>query len=817
MSPTLKWLRAGLVALFGFFVAGLVVTLGVYLYLAPQLPSIEALRDVRLQVPLRVYSRDGGLIAEFGEMKRTPLNYAEVPPQVIQAVLAAEDDRFFEHPGVDYQGLVRAALHLLRTGEKGQGGSTITMQVARNFFLSSEKTFARKLKEIFVALRIEQELTKEEILELYLNKIYLGNRAYGVASAAQIYYGKKVQDLELAQIAMIAGLPKAPSIYNPIVNPSRAIQRRNYVIGRMESLGFIDAETAQLARTAPVTAVLHAQTTEVDAAHLAEMVRAEIVARFGEETAYSAGYRVYTTVDARLQHAATRSLREALLEYDRRHGYRGPEARLELDPETPIGEVLARYSVVGGLIPGVVLELEDQAATVAIGNEEPVRVEWAGLEWARRYINDDRVGDPPTKAADVLQVGDVIRLEPIASGWRLAQVPQVEGALVSLQPRDGAVLALVGGFDFFASKFNRVIQAQRQPGSAFKPFVYSAALEKGFTPATVINDAPVVFEDAELESAWRPENYSGKFYGPTRLREALVASRNLVSIRLLRAIGIGYTRNYLKHFGFEPSRLPHDLSLALGSGTVTPLELVRGYAVLANGGHLVEPYFIQRIEDAEGNVLFEARAPQACPECSPEDLEQADEVEATVIAESGDSGELPVEALLESEQPPPVAPRTLDPRNVYLMTSMLNDVVARGTGARARVLGRHDLAGKTGTTNDQRDAWFCGFNTDVAATAWVGFDTPRPLGAGETGAGAALPMWVGYMREALSGLPERPLAQPAGVVTVRIDPATGLSAAPGNANAIFETFYSENVPAPTATGQTPGNGADQGSVTEQLF
>ncbi|MFA5529500.1 MAG: penicillin-binding protein 1A [Thiohalomonadaceae bacterium] len=811
MSPTFKWLRAALVALFGFGVAGLVVTLGVYLYLAPELPSIEALRDVRLQVPLRVYSREGGLIAEFGEMKRTPLRYAEVPPQVIQAVLAAEDDRFFEHPGVDYQGLMRAALHLVRTGEKGQGGSTITMQVARNFFLSSEKTFLRKIKEIFVALRIEQELTKEEILELYLNKIYLGNRAYGVASAAQIYYGKEVHELELAQIAMIAGLPKAPSSYNPIVNPTRALQRRNYVVGRMEHLGFIDSETAARARATPVTAALHAQPTAVEAAHLAEMVRAEVVARFGEEAAYTAGYKVYTTLEARLQRAATTSLRAALLDYDRRHGYRGPVAHVELTEETSLQELLAGHGTVGGLIPGIVVALEEQTARVYTGAEEPVVVAWPGLEWARRYISDDRVGDVPTKASDILKVGDVVRLEAVESGWRLAQVPQVEGALVSLQPGDGAIMALVGGFDFYTSKFNRITQAERQPGSAFKPFVYSAALEKGFTPATVINDAPVVFEDAELESAWRPENYSGKFYGPTRLREALVASRNLVSIRLLRSTGIGYARNHLKNFGFQPDRLPFDLSLALGSATVTPLDMVRGYAVFANGGHLVEPWFIQRIEDADGNVLFEHRPAVVCPECGA--TTEAHGTTDDITDELVDEGSTDVSA----ELPPLPAPRTLDARNVYLMTSMMNDVVTRGTGARARALGRHDLAGKTGTTNDQRDAWFCGFNADVVATAWVGFDTPRPLGAGETGASAALPMWVGYMREALGGLPERPSPQPAGLVTVRIDPETGLAAAPGTTDAIFETFYSENMPATAAPGQAATTGTEQGSVTEQLF
>jgi penicillin-binding protein 1A len=792
----------------GLFLMGLLGVAGIYAYLAPDLPSTESLRENKLQVPLRIYSRDGALLGEFGEEKRTPLRYAEFPPQMIQAVLAAEDDRFFEHHGVDILGLLRAGVYLVRTGEKGQGGSTITMQVARNFFLSSEKTYTRKIKEILLALKIDRELSKEEVLELYLNKIYLGNRAYGVASAAQIYYGKTVAELQLPEIAMIAGLPKAPSLYNPIVNPVRAMQRRDYVISRMQDLGFVDAASADQARAEPVTATLHTQPAEVDALYLAEMVRADMVAQFGAEATYTAGYKVYTTVNAKDQQAANASLRNALLDYERRHGFRGAEAHVELEAEDmgAWNAALEEFQPVGGLLPALVVRLEEQAALVYTGQTDLARIEWPGLEWARPFVDDERVGDVPARAADILKVGDIVRVEHTPGGqWLLAQVPQVAGALVSLRPKDGAVLALVGGFDFAASKFNRVMQAQRQPGSAFKPFVYSSALEKGFTPATVINDAPVVFEDTELESAWRPENFSGKFYGPTRMREALVGSRNLVSIRLLRSVGIGYALDYVTRFGFDAQRLPRDLSLALGSGSVTPMELVRGYTTFANGGFLVNPYYIERVEDAQGNVLMASDPVVACPACEPPlDAAPAIVPVGTAFTPEG-----------KAAKP---APRTVSARNAYLMTSMMQDVVRRGTAKRALELGRNDLAGKTGTTNDQRDAWFCGFNGEVVTTAWVGFDSPRPLGSSETGAGAALPLWVDYMRVALTGMPEHSAAQPQGLVTVRIDPETGSGAAPGDANAIFETFYSELAPEIGRGGKVEGTSTEQGSsVTEQLF
>ena len=796
-----RWLWS-LVAAVG--VTTLLVALGIWLFVVPNLPSIESLRDVRLQVPLKVYSRDMKLMAEFGEMRRAPLKYAEIPPLVVKAVLAAEDDRFFEHPGVDYQGLLRAVFYLARTGEKGQGGSTITMQVARNFFLSNEKTYLRKLNEILLAFKIEGELTKEEILELYLNKIYLGNRAYGVAAAAQVYYGLPADKLSVDQVAMIAGLPKAPSKYNPIVNPRRAVQRRNYVLGRMHELGFIDDAVYREALNTQDDARLHGLSQEVTAPYVAEMVRAEMLARYGN-SAYSGGFKVVTSVDSRLQAAANLAHRDALLAYEERHGYRGPEAHLDLPDEG--GEeawlaLLADVHEVNGLLPALVLEVLNQSAVIFEPHLGVFRLDWPSLSWATSQ-----------QATDILARGDVVRIVEDGSGhWRLAQIPQVDGALVSLDPRDGAIRALVGGFDFYSSKFNRVTQARRQPGSNFKPFLYSSALEKGFTPASLINDAPVVFEDEGLEAAWRPENYSGKVFGPTRLREALVNSRNLVSIRLLRAIGISYAIDYVSRFGFDTEQLPRDLSLALGSGTLTPLEVVSGYAVFANGGFRVMPYFIERIEGADGEVLFQAEPATVCRRCEAPDWAYGDE-------------DFVGPPTREDMPPVNLAERVLTPQNVYLMRSMMLDVVRRGTGRRARALHRSDIAGKTGTTNDQHDAWFSGFTSDLVTTTWVGFDQPKPLGDHETGGRAALPMWIDFMREGLKGLPVHSLEQPPGLVTVRIDPETGLRAAANNPDAIFETFRVDRVPeagveAPPAAASTstgPKATANTGSAAEELF
>lgn len=784
-STLKRWLL--IFAASGVFFA-IAVAAGIYFYVIPNLPATESLQDVRFQVPLRIYSRDMKLMAEFGEKRRLPLDFEAVPELMVKAVLAAEDDRFFEHPGVDYQGLLRAAYYLLRTGEKGQGGSTITMQVARNFFLSFEKTYLRKLNEIMLALKIERELSKEDILTLYLNKIYLGNRAYGVGSAAQVYYGRPITELSLPQLAMIAGLPKAPSKYNPVADPERALIRRNYVLGRMQQLDYIGEMEYQLALATEDDARLHSLAQEVSSHYMAEMVRAEMVERFGER-AYTQGFNVIASIDSRLQAAANQAHRQALLAYDQRHGYRGPLARTILGDESDEeqwSERLASFPEINGLLPALVLEVKEQAATVYQPQQGVLDLEWSALSWAVPREESGRLGKAPELAAEILGRGDVIYVHQEDSGqWKLVQVPEVEGALVSIDPNDGAIRALVGGFNFASSKFNRVTQAERQPGSNFKPFIYSAGLEQGFTTASLINDAPVVFEDKGLEATWRPENYSGKVFGPTRLREALVKSRNLVSIRLLRAMGINTAIKYVSRFGFDTGRLPKDLSLALGSGAVTPLEIVAGYGVFANGGFRTVPYMIDRIETAEGEVIYRAEPPTVCRRCEHPDPAQVEFQDAFV----GPPRQ-------EDVPPAVIAKRVLTPRNVFLIHSMLSDVIRRGTGRKAQVLGRNDLAGKTGTTNDQHDAWFSGFNSTLVTTTWVGYDKPQPLGEHETGGRAALPMWIDYMRVALQGIPQRIPERPPGLVTVRIDPQTGSLAGANHPKAIFETFRVENVPGP---------------------
>ncbi|MEA3413637.1 MAG: penicillin-binding protein 1A [Pseudomonadota bacterium] len=790
MAILINIVRGGFIAFFVLSVIGMIVALGAYLYLAPGMPPVSILKDVQLQVPLRVYSRDGGLITEYGEKRRKPLRFEQIPEQMRQAFLAAEDDRFFVHPGVDYHGILRAAIELVRTGEKGQGGSTITMQLARNFFLTRERTYIRKLREIFLALNIERELTKEEILELYLNKIYLGHRAYGVGAAAEVYYGKNADALDLAQIAMIAGLPKAPSAYNPVTDPTRAILRRDYVLRRMLELKYLDDEDYSEAKSSPVTARLHRAASDVQAPYLGEMARAEMVSRFGSD-AYNGGYEVYTTVDSRLQAVAEQALANGLVAYGRRHGYRGPIGKLDpeqLNGESTLVDALAGYQPSGGLLPGIVLSTDGQQAEVFVDGVGRVTIVWEGLSWARPYIDATRMGDTPAKALDVVAPGDIIRVRREAdSAWSLSEIPSVAGALVSLDANDGAIVALVGGFDYYTSKFNRVIQARRQPGSSFKPFIYSAALEQGMTPASVINDAPVVFSDSQLESTWRPENYSGRFHGPTRLRVALTKSRNLVSIRMLRQIGVAYALEHGKLFGFDTDRFPRNLSIALGSGEVTPLELATGYAVFANGGFRVEPYFIEKIVK-EGETVYEANPSVACPDTC--EYESAVE-NGTTGKVSGSMGEGDAFAEVGG---PLMAQRVISPENAFQMVSMMRDVIRRGTGRKAMELGRSDLAGKTGTTNDQHDAWFSGFNADLVTVAWVGFDENQTLGARETGGVAALPVWMDYMREALDGSPEHSMSRPDGMVTVRIDPETGDLAGSGVKGAIFETFRADHVP-----------------------
>lgn len=773
-----------------FLVLALITAAVVYFFLAPKLPDTQTLKQIQLQIPLRIYSSEGKLMAEFGEKRRIPVEYQDIPPQMIQAFLAAEDDRFYDHPGVDYQGILRAVYALLTTGEKTQGGSTITMQVARNYFLSNEKTYLRKLNEIILALEMEQVLSKEEILTLYLNKIYLGNRAYGVGAAANVYYGKPVNELSLPEMAMIAGLPKAPSRYNPVVNPERAKIRRDYVLRRMWEVGYINEQDYQEASQAPVTATYHGREIQVYAPYVAEMVRTQLIEQFGEAI-YTSGFNVYTTIRSEHQQAANHALQTALLEYDRRHGYRGPIARVELEDdlsEDLLAEKLASFDKIGPLSPAVVTEANDESATIFIKKHGFETLSLDTMKWAQKKLSTNSRGPKPKKVTDVLQAGDVIRVENRdGNGWKLAQLPEAEGALIAVAPHDGAVTALNGGFDYFHNKFNRVTQSRRQPGSGFKPFIYSAALEKGYTAASIINDAPVVFDDPGLENVWRPENYSGKFFGPTRLREALIHSRNLVSIRLLRDIGADYAVEYAKKFGFDDTMLHKNLSLALGSGSASPWNMATAYAALANGGFKVEPYLIQRIENAKGEVIYQAMPKTVCETC------------------------LMSEVTLDNASFK-VAERIMTPQNNYIMNSLLRDVVRYGTGRKAMSLGRHDLAGKTGTTNDQLDAWFNGFHPELVAVSWVGFDRPRSLGRYETGGRAALPMWIDFMKEALQGLPEAPLEQPLDMVTVKIDPETGLLAQPGASDAIYETFREDYVPKKMAPPANTGYAGDSGSA-----
>ncbi|AZZ94401.1 PBP1A family penicillin-binding protein [Hahella sp. KA22] len=778
--------------------AGIVIASSFYLFLSPNLPDVEQLRSVQLQTPLRIYTRDQQLLGEFGEKRRTPVSYNQIPTNLVNAFLAAEDSAFFEHQGVNVKSLARASLQLASTGRIQSGGSTITMQVAKNFFLSQERTFDRKFNEILLALKIERELGKPEILELYLNKIYLGNRAYGIEAAANAYYGKSIKELTLAQAAMIAGLPKAPSKYNPIASPDRALIRRNWILGRMQELGMITSEQQAEARKAPVTASYHGAQPEADAPYVAEMARQEIVNRFGVD-AYTDGYNVILTIDSKLQKEADAALKRGLVEYSERHGYKGPAGHIDApegdDALNIVAERLKEFPSIGELKPAWVVAVTEKKATLLMSSGDTATLLWEGMAWARKYIRVNERGGSPKKAEDIFKQGDVIYVKPHDDKLFLSQIPNVQGAVVSLAPEDGAILALTGGFDFFLSKFNRATQALRQPGSNFKPFVYLAALENGATASTTINDAPVVFEDANLEDSWRPQNSSLNFNGPMRLRKALYQSRNLVSIRLLQKIGIDTTVNFLSQAGFEESRIPRNLSLALGSVEYTPMNVVSGYAAIANGGYKVSPYLIDKVIDYNGKVVYQSNPAVACSKCD----------NNRKTASSNDQHQANIA--------PPIA----DPRSVYILNSILQDVIKRGTGTKALSLGRNDLAGKTGTTNDQVDAWFSGYNANIATTVWVGFDQPSTLGRREYGSRAALPIWIDFMEEALKDMPEAQLKQPPGIVTVKIDPDTGERAAPGQENAIFEMFKAETVPQVVRQDSPTYDGGSSGSSDTPLM
>ena len=769
---------------------------GCYLYLEPSLPSVTAMRNVEMQVPLRVYTRDGGLIAQIGEQRRLPVTWEQIPDLVRHAFLSAEDDRFFQHHGIDYQGLLRAVVVDIISGDRAQGASTITQQAARQLFLTLDKTWRRKLAEAFLTYRMEHEFSKQEIFSLYLNVVFFGERAYGVAAAAETFYGKSLDQLTVAQAATLAGIVQLPSRYNPIVNPQFAKARRTYVLRRMKDLGYIDAATAAAANAEPVEARAHAPLFDVDAQYVAEMARQEVRKRFGIK-AETAGFRVFTTLDGRLQTAANRAVRLGLIEYDRRYGWRGATAHVEVAAgadSADLEDLLDEYSPVGPLVPAVVTDVADQSAKVYAKDVGFQQINWDGLAWARKQLDNERTGPAPKSAGEVLVRGDVIYIYTDGKqGAQLVQIPEAQAALVSLDPTDGSVSALVGGFDYFSNKYNRAVQAKRQPGSGFKPFLYSSALENGFTAASVLPDAPIVIEGSGMETAWRPKNSHGDFNGPTRLRVALAKSLNLVSIRLLRQLGIDYAINYVTRFGFAKDSLPNNFTLALGTMQVAPIDLAGAYATFANGGFKISPYYIDRIEDLSGKILWQANAPIACLPC-----EQPADPNAVPLRDASDATIAEADAVRGGPGPlttQQLAPRVISAQNDYIMTDMMADVIRHGTGVRAMVLGRGDLAGKTGTTDESKDAWFNGFTTKLVTTVWVGFDQERPLGETEEGARTALPIWIRFMREALKNVPEEKLPMPPGLVQLRVSSQTGTLVSAENPDGMLETFMVDHLPA----------------------
>jgi penicillin-binding protein 1A len=778
-----------------------------YVYLRPALPDVASLREVQLQVPLRIYSRDGKLIQSIGEQRRIPVRYDQLPPKLIQAFLATEDDRFFRHHGVDWQGILRAAVANLRAGGIRQGASTITMQVSRDMFLTPRRDIKRKMSEIYISLLMEAEFTKEEIFSLYVNKIFLGQRAYGVGAAAEVYFGKSLDQLSVAEMATLAGIPTAPSMVNPVASAEAAKVRRAHVLGRMLELGYISQSEYDQAKNSPMESRLHGASIEVDAPYLAEMVRNDMQNKYGDAV-YTAGYKVYTTLDSRLQVAGTVALRTGLLEYDMRHGYRGASAKVDMSKIVTPAQFEAQldeFPVIGGLKPAIVQQVEAKSAKVFVKDLGVVTLPWEKLAWARRQLPEEKVDRAPTQASEILSRGDVIyTVGRTPESVLFVQVPEAQSALVSVDPKDGAVVALVGGFDFFQSKFNRVTQARRQPGSGFKPFIYAAAFDKGFTPASVVLDAPVVIDEEGKEQAWRPKEFESRFAGPVRLRDALAHSKNLVSVRLMRAIGGEYARNYVTRFGFDKSQLPDDLTLALGTAELSPLQVAIGYSTFANGGFKVSPYYIDRIEDASGKIVQEANPAIACAQCGlasggPGPKSAPANARTALLDEAPHDGKsmIPVKNL---------APQIIRPQVAFLLADMMADVIKRGTGQRARTLNRDDIAGKTGTSNDAHDTWFNGFNGDLVTTVWVGFDSDRLLGEGEQGGRTAIPAWTYFMKVALAGTARHGVPIPDGIVRVRISPKTGLLASSDDPSGIMEYFIEGNLPkAELYEGQNPNN------------
>ena len=830
-----RYLRILIIAL-GLGLSGVIgavaAAIGAYYYVEPALPEAETIRDIPLQIPLRIFSRDGLLIEEIGQRRRVLVTFNEVPEHVVNAFIAAEDRRFWVHPGIDYRGILRAVFQLVTTGDVEAGGSTLTQQLARSYFLNLDQTIDRKFKEFSLAVRIEQEFSKEQIMELFLNKMFFGQRAYGVSAAGTVFFNKDLKDLSIAEAATLAGVLPAPSRYNPVRSAQNAERRRGYVLGRMHDLGFINDAEYEEAMATPMESRLYGTDKELEADYVAEMVRAEMLDRYGEAT-YTAGYQVVTTLDSRLQTAANYALRNGLLEFTRRRGYKGPIARFELTPEilateftewpAEILQTLDQYAP-GGLATAIVTAVgEDNSADIVFKNGEPGTMPWSGISWAKPFIDRESSGPAPETAAEVLTAGDIIHVMPTTAGfWALAQLPEAQSAVVSVDPQDAAVTSLAGGFDFATSKFNRVTQAARQPGSSFKPFIYSAALEQGNSLATVVLDAPVVINSSELEAVWRPINYSGRFYGPTRMREALYRSMNLVSVRLLLfETGVGNAVRHIEKFGFGPAALPRNGSLALGGGSASPLDMAQAYATIANGGFAVKPYVIDAIYGPEGESLYRADPPVVCRACV---------AEASNDYTSGLYEEMSLEEMADvalTYQPDAaVAPElfasinaaehVVSEQNLYLIQDAMRDVIQRGTGRRARVLGRNDLSGKTGTSNDRRDAWFGGFQGDMAAIVWVGYDDDLPLGPGEEGSRTALPIWVEFARIALAGVPNNTMPMPEGIVTRLINPVDGCPARAGQSGSIFEVFRVGNVPE-CETSEAPPDIFNDTSGIDDLF
>ncbi len=773
---TSRWWFYPLTAVAAMGVAGMLLLGYAAVVAYPRLPSVEVLASYQPKIPLQIYSVEGDLLGEFGEERRAYIKIEDTPEKLKQAIIAAEDERFYEHGGVDYIGVLRAALANFAAGSARQGASTITMQVARNFFLTTEKTLTRKFNEALLAFKIERNLTKEQILEVYINQIYLGQRAYGFGAAAQVYFGKSLTDANLAEIAMLAGLPKAPSRYNPVANMTRAKQRQHYVLRRMHELAYIDIEQFEAAEAEEVVVAAQSTAYSTRAEYFSEMVRQAIFDAYKEDT-YTRGFRVYTTLSKKHQDAAYVALRRGMLDYDERQGYRGAEGYFDVPEgvtDEQLEDALQDEAESDGILPAIVLEASNESLSAYAKGGEKVTIDGEALEFAKPMIGKSAPRKTRVKRGALIRVHNDRK-----TGWKIVQLPQIEGAFVSLDADSGAIRSLVGGFDFNRNKFNHVTQARRQPGSSFKPFIYSAALEKGFTPATIINDAPITIDASETGAIpWEPKNYDGSFVGPVRMRTALTKSKNLVSIRILQAITPQYAQEYVSRFGFDPRRHPAYLTMALGAGSVTPLELAVGYSVFANGGYRISPYFIERIEDRQGNVLGTA---------------------APLIAAEN-------------------AERVIDPRNAFVMFNMMQDVIRGGTGARAMAIGRVDLAGKTGTTNDQVDAWFAGFQRHLVAVAWVGHDIPSSLGEFETGAKTALPSWMSYMATVLRGQKEEMPIAPEGVVAVAINPETGLRD-PSASNQIIEYFYHENVPPEPGSGFLFGSDPPKPNeeVTDELY